>query len=896
MALRVRLILYLLLLTPEVGFSSALSLDQTFRPPPFSARDYSFRAMSLPDGKYLLFRAPDTLRDQPGSSLMRYLPDGSVDSSFNFSGYDFVYAVAPLGTKLVVAASQVVYGHPSEQNHILLVNDDGSVDPTFDAAAVANGQVWTFSVQPDGKILVGGLFTAFDGAPRQGLVRLLGNGTVDPGFAAVTLQVPTRTNSYGVRALRLQADGKVLIGGDFDAVNNVACPRVARLNCDGTLDSTFHASGFTPTSSIVPVSVQGIVLQSDGKILVGGKFTVSSSFASNHTGAQYTKLPIIRLNTDGTADQSYGCFSPVNFGSIKDLVIDSDDKAVGVSNSAFRFNTDGSIDSTFHPPVLIDDSVRQSPGAYTVNITSNGGLLLAGVFGNVENAGDASPIGHHFAVARLNGDGTVNQTFNTSHETSDKAVPQSFLILNDGSTLVAFGQTGFLTSEATIPHNFARLTWTGSLDAAFDPVATFDPNGSLGPDFVITTSTVLPNGDFFVGGNVPDFTSSYGIIRRDGTQMLRYALSSSDYRVSYAVPYEGGVLIGYPEGLQFDGAISGYNGWRELRRLTPTGDEDADFDLSQDIRYDHIDHIDLGTNWPDRITIASNVLAILQDGKILYTYFGKGNKYHLVRLNSDGSKDSGFAEEIVQIQSPVVSPGFSTDILSTAPVFTDALELPSGKIMVVGEFTSYAGYPAHGIVRLNSDGTVDTTFQPGAAAQWVQTTEGPDFHPAIDNIEMSTDGKFLITGTFEAYSRISYPGIASLNQNGTPDTTFVAPARRQKFDPRRTYLKRQPDGSYFLSGPYTFPGDSLSPSFVHIKNTTKFLVNAFGHTNSSTMIGFDGVAGVGYRLEYKDQSSNTDWQAVPGVPDFVAAATGPSQFIDPMTGLQQRFYRIRLVP
>jgi hypothetical protein len=99
--------------------------------------------------------------------------------------------------KLIVAASRVVYGQgPYDVNHqteqILRLNADGSIDSSFSSTArTTDGSlVRAITIQPDGKILVGGLFTAFNGSPRRGIVRLLSDGTVDPNFAAITLTDP----------------------------------------------------------------------------------------------------------------------------------------------------------------------------------------------------------------------------------------------------------------------------------------------------------------------------------------------------------------------------------------------------------------------------------------------------------------------------------------------------------------------------------------------------------------------------------------------------------------------------------------------------------------------------------------------------------------------------------
>ncbi|HJT82302.1 MAG TPA: delta-60 repeat domain-containing protein [Chthoniobacterales bacterium] len=883
-------------------FGSALSLDQGFNPPRFSASDYVGRALLLPTGKYLLFRATDSLKDQPASALTRYLADGSLDSSFQFSSdYESVSAVAPLGNKLIVAASQRVYGHP-RQYKILLVNDDGSIDQSLDSNAIADGSVSALVVQPDGKILVGGFFTAFAGSARQGIVRLLANGSVDPDFAAVTLQfAPGGPSSRGVYAICfVPADGKVLVAGNFFGVNSVSYPGIVRLGSNGTLDATFQPSGFSRTSSSTN-AIRAIGLQTDQKIVIAGRFTVSASFAANPTGAQYTKVPLIRLNPDGSADQNYGCFTLNSFSSIKSMGMSSDQKAIGIDGSVYRFNTNGTIDSTFHQPVLIDRSPNQFPTGFSLDVSSTGSLLISGTFSNVQNAGDPGPIGQHFSVARLNGDGTVDQTLQTSHETSIKASPRSFLSLNDGSTLIAFDQFGFTTFDGAIPHNFGRLTTNGALDVNYDPIATFAADGNLGPQFLVTASTFLPNGNLFVGGRRGDLFFGYGVIRADGTEVPP-VFEDDNVNFSYAHPYGSAVLAGDPYGVQ----VSDFQfpaGGNELRRFGPDGTVDYSFELDPQIGWDAIGPtFDPATGLPNSATAGSNVLAVLDDGKILFSYLASDNTYRIVRLHTDGSIDDSFSSGSVNVPTYQDGSGWSTPtgfvpaVVSSYKPFADAQEMPNGQIIIVGEFNSYAGNAAAGIVRINSNGTVDPTFQAGAAAQWTQTTETDYAHPAIDNIELSTDAKLLVTGSFEAFNGTPLPGIASLNLDGSLDPTFVAPATRRKFDPRPAYLHRQPNGSYLLSGPYSLPAQTLSPSFIRIKNATKFLINATSRSAGVTTISFDAVNGNRYRLEYKDSLTDEEWQPLPSTADIIAASTGTKQFVDTTAALSRRSYRVRLAP
>ena len=181
------------------------------------------------DGKYVLFWNIDTAADHATGPLIRYNADGSFDNSFSFSrDYAGAGPVGPTADgKLIVGASKIIYGVPEPFQHqindILRLNGDGSIDPTFGPAQTTDGgEVRVLTINNDGTILIGGLFTEFNQTtPRHGIVRLLADGTVDPTFAPVTMtcpQFPFGSSGCGLWADPVvDGDGKIIIAGDFIA-------------------------------------------------------------------------------------------------------------------------------------------------------------------------------------------------------------------------------------------------------------------------------------------------------------------------------------------------------------------------------------------------------------------------------------------------------------------------------------------------------------------------------------------------------------------------------------------------------------------------------------------------------------------------------------------------------
>lgn len=138
------------------------------------------------------------------------------------------------------------------RSRIARLNADGSLDASFNPGSGANDQVHAVAVQPDGKILIGGIFTMVNGTARNRIARLNADGTRDNSFNAA---------SGSVHAMAVQPDGKILIGGTFTLVNGTARNRIARLNADGSVDTSFDPG----TGADEPVDA--VAVQPDGGFL-----------------------------------------------------------------------------------------------------------------------------------------------------------------------------------------------------------------------------------------------------------------------------------------------------------------------------------------------------------------------------------------------------------------------------------------------------------------------------------------------------------------------------------------------------------------------------------------------------------------------------------------------------
>jgi len=179
------------------------------------------------------------------------------------------------------------------------LNLDASLDETFNPGSGADGAIYALvetklapastNQAPIRAYIVGGSFANFNGVPSSGVVRLTSAGVVDPNFNCGN----GATGAGGtVHALAVQADGKVIVGGDFTSFNNFPYHHLVRLNLDGSVDPAFNAD----TGATVNGSVHAIVIQPDGQILIGGVFATVNGVSMNH---------IARLNPDGSIDESF---------------------------------------------------------------------------------------------------------------------------------------------------------------------------------------------------------------------------------------------------------------------------------------------------------------------------------------------------------------------------------------------------------------------------------------------------------------------------------------------------------------------------------------------------------------------------------------------------------------
>jgi len=352
----------------------------------------------------------------------------------------------------------------------------GAVDLAFNPNA--NYDVICMASQPDGKVLVGGVFSTLNGQPHNCIGRLNADGSLDGPF---------RTDADNlVYSLVVQGDGKILVGGLFTTLGGKPRSRIARLNPDGSVDESFNPGANNMAWILRPLP--------DGKLLVGGWFT----FLDGHPCSN-----LARLNADGSFDPGFHCtfgYPIISLGVQADgKIVVAGDRPPSEASRGFvqRLNADGTLDDSF----WVDADLT----VYALAIQLDGKILVSGDFTTL--AGQSRS-----RIGRLNPDGTLDNEFNPGANTW----ASSIIPLADGNTLLA----GFFTSVAGQPRaGLAVLNLDGSLGSAYD-------QGSNPPgDQYFWTGSGQGDGKILLGGG---FSNVCGqprsriarLLSRGGSQLL----------------------------------------------------------------------------------------------------------------------------------------------------------------------------------------------------------------------------------------------------------------------------------------------------------------------------------------------------------------------------------------
>jgi uncharacterized delta-60 repeat protein len=236
-------------------------LDESFKAPD-SIGTVSSMALQA-DGK-LAVAAP---QESAAPKLIRLLADGAPDNAFNPAGLDarayYRVLLQPDGRMLTIRLG----GGSVDSPGVFRLNPDGSADNSFARSKIYAPRV--LALQPDGKVLIGGYFTSFNGAPVKHITRLNADGTTDAGFRTGI------TQSSAIYDFGLLPDGKIIVAHRGTRYNDALQPALFRLRPDGSLDDTYNSNVWNVMDTIF----NNVGLQPDGKLMVNGYFRTGPNIA-----------------------------------------------------------------------------------------------------------------------------------------------------------------------------------------------------------------------------------------------------------------------------------------------------------------------------------------------------------------------------------------------------------------------------------------------------------------------------------------------------------------------------------------------------------------------------------------------------------------------------------------
>jgi uncharacterized delta-60 repeat protein/M6 family metalloprotease-like protein len=363
-----------------------------------------------PDGRIIAVGNFTTFNGTASNRIVRLLPDGSVDSSFNpgtgANGTVYAVLLQPDG-KIIIGGEFTSYNGTARQI-LARLNSDGSLDTGFTGPAFVSGfwSVHSLALQSDGKLLVGGIFYLSASQPfKSGICRVLTTGALDPAFNGITNGAhgsgSTLTLKY-IYKIVVQPDGKILIGGDFTAFNGTTNLRggVARLTTTGSLDGTFTG----PTTISTSGAVKTILFQPDGSMLIGGSFTTLNGTASNH---------LARISSTGAVDAAFAAAG--GFGTsgstVEDLaLLPNGQVLLAGSNDSFQSSSGTGPVWRFFPGLAGSPGTIQFLSATysgdtgttaTLSVTRTGGSLGALTVGYATLSGTATTADYTAAAGVL---------------------------------------------------------------------------------------------------------------------------------------------------------------------------------------------------------------------------------------------------------------------------------------------------------------------------------------------------------------------------------------------------------------------------------------------------------------------------------------------------------------
>lgn len=577
------------LLNPDGQLASGFSAGTAFISGNWSSSGIKSLTVQ-PDQKIIVTGSFTTYNGVNCNGIVRILPNGSIDPSFNTSGVDgFIYKilVQPDGKLIVAGYFTGCQGNPAF--NICRLNSDGVFDPSFQPgnSTTTSSMIFDIQFQSSGKILACGNFSEFNGQAFGGLMRLNSDGSIDPTFIGGN----GGTFPFNRRCLKVLPDDSFYMGGGFlNYTNQFQTPRfLVKANPDGVYDSSFPIANAFNVDSQTPSSygLASIDVLSDGTLICGGQF-------DEYNGVLVKDL--IRIKPDATLDYSFLPFTGCN-SKVFCTAVDQNNRILAggaftmydneVHGRFIRLNEDGTIDHSFNIGSGADGEVK------SIALQYDGKIILGGKFKHFNGISRNS-------IVRLNEDGSVDMSYDPGNAfiTVNGATSwvNAIKLQADGS-LVAVGKFSYTDANSQLRSGVIRFYENGLLDGYFYPQFSSLQEAELVEIQSLTNKILVASKDF------------YGIHRLNTDGTLDTVFNSSQQTVSLGVDNADNI---YSSALYDQYYTAG------MKKYTPNG-------------------VELST-W----SAPAESIAFLPNGKILV-----GTQYTLTRLNPDLTTDNTFGSQVM---------------------------------------------------------------------------------------------------------------------------------------------------------------------------------------------------------------------------------------------------------
>lgn len=382
-----------------------------------------------------------------------------------------VYSVAMLTNNEALIAGDFVsyngftlYQNNSPINNIALINTNGALDQSFSPNSGADGTINSVVVTRGGQYIIGGNFVSFNGESQAYVARLNANGSLDSSFNPVV--------NGPVQAVTLQPDGKILIGGAFTQVDSQSINGVARLNANGSLDSTFNPG------TALNGTVNAIALISGIYTNVVSNSTTQESDTVFNTGNGAVGLATVKYNFPQQNEMQV--YNGAN------LIFDT-----GVTTGQSQFSVQFGPGASPLVMVVNPGGVQSSTNwNYSATVATNSAIMVGGNF---------TVSGQNFAnVARLTTNGLIDPTFDNIFAGADNSV-YALAWQSDGQVIIG---GAFANFNDTPSGGIACLNWDGSLDTTNFFVGT-------GANDIVWNLNLQPDGTIYVGGQFTEINGTH---------------------------------------------------------------------------------------------------------------------------------------------------------------------------------------------------------------------------------------------------------------------------------------------------------------------------------------------------------------------------------------------------